>query len=161
MAREKIAPIQNQYIHLAGTTHDRPAGVPRLYLGPNHLLIMQLKSQRETARRFYYSDITALLLGVLLAFVFDALDRTVKAPQDIETHLGLPLLVPVHRSLDRRAPYVGEPALGPRRVSVRANIRRARAEGHAGTYLASRDAQTFLIIVSPVPRNPHRLGQIE
>lgn len=60
MAREKIAPIQNQYIHLAGTTHDRPAGVPRLYLGPNHLLIMQLKSQRETARRFYYSDITAL-----------------------------------------------------------------------------------------------------
>jgi succinoglycan biosynthesis transport protein ExoP len=36
--------------------------------------------------------ILALLLGVLLAFVFDALDRTVKAPQDIETHLGLPLL---------------------------------------------------------------------
>jgi len=38
------------------------------------------------------SVVLALLLGVLLAFVLDALDRTVKAPQDIESNLGLPLL---------------------------------------------------------------------
>jgi capsular exopolysaccharide synthesis family protein len=38
------------------------------------------------------SVVLALLLGVLLAFLLDALDRTVKAPQDIESNLGLPLL---------------------------------------------------------------------
>ena len=38
------------------------------------------------------SVVLALLSGVLLAFLLDALDRTVKAPQDIETNLGQALL---------------------------------------------------------------------
>ena len=60
MATEKTAPIQNDYIRLAGVTRDRPTGIPRLYLGPNHLLLLNRKSTREVARRFYYEDITAL-----------------------------------------------------------------------------------------------------
>lgn len=38
------------------------------------------------------SVVLALLSGVLLAFLLDALDRTVKAPQDVETNLGQALL---------------------------------------------------------------------
>lgn len=60
MATEKTAPIQNDYIRLAGVTRDRPTGIPQLYLGPNHLLLLNRKSTREVARRFYYEDITAL-----------------------------------------------------------------------------------------------------
>ncbi len=60
MVTEKSAPIKNDYIRLAGRIHDRSTGVPRLYLGPNHLLILKLKNRREVARRFYYEDITAL-----------------------------------------------------------------------------------------------------
>jgi capsular exopolysaccharide synthesis family protein len=41
---------------------------------------------------FAVAAVLALLLGVLLAFVLDALDRTLKSPEDIERHLGLPLL---------------------------------------------------------------------
>jgi capsular exopolysaccharide synthesis family protein len=38
------------------------------------------------------SVVFALLLGVVLALLLDVLDRTVKAPQDLETLLGVPLL---------------------------------------------------------------------
>ncbi len=38
------------------------------------------------------SLVLAVLLGVILALALDALDRTVKVPQDIESSLGLPLL---------------------------------------------------------------------
>lgn len=60
MATFNRAPIQNDYTRLAGRMHDRSTGIPRLYLGPNHLLILKLKNRREIARRFYYDDITAL-----------------------------------------------------------------------------------------------------
>jgi succinoglycan biosynthesis transport protein ExoP len=36
--------------------------------------------------------VLALLVGLLLSFVLDALDRTLKSPEDVERHLGLPLL---------------------------------------------------------------------
>lgn len=52
--------IRNDYTRLAGTPQEGSTGIQRLYLGQNHLLILQLKSNREVARRFYYSDITAL-----------------------------------------------------------------------------------------------------
>lgn len=60
MVVEKAAPIHNDYIRLAGTSRDRSTGVPRLYLGPNHLLLLNRRSTSEVARRIYYEDITAL-----------------------------------------------------------------------------------------------------
>ncbi len=56
----KNIPISNDYVRIAGSVHDRSTGIPRLYLGPNHLLILKLKNRCEVARRFYYDDIAAL-----------------------------------------------------------------------------------------------------
>jgi len=38
------------------------------------------------------ATVLALLIGLVLAFALDALDRTLKSPEDVERHLGLPLL---------------------------------------------------------------------
>ncbi len=45
----------------------------------------------------------SLGLGVLLAFIFDAMDQTLKSPVDVKTFLGLPLLgsIPRKRLLER------------------------------------------------------------
>jgi hypothetical protein len=53
--------IRNEYIPLSGTPRSESrTGAQRLYLGPNHLLCLRLAGHRELARRFYYTDITAL-----------------------------------------------------------------------------------------------------
>lgn len=36
--------------------------------------------------------VLALLIGLLLSFGLDALDRTIKSPEDVEQHLGVPLI---------------------------------------------------------------------
>lgn len=52
--------IKNDYTRLPGTFLATNLGVPRAYLGPNHVLYMRMLGIHEQARRFYYKDITAL-----------------------------------------------------------------------------------------------------
>lgn len=54
------APPANDYTPLAGAPRGGAGAGQRLYLGPNHVLILRLYGTTEEAHRFYYKDITAL-----------------------------------------------------------------------------------------------------
>lgn len=89
------------------------------------------------------TGIVALLLGVGLAFALDALDRTLKSQEDIEAHLGLPLLgmVPRFQPSGKRHPPDLYVAYHPRSTvaeacrTVRTNLLFAGAERELRTIL--------------------------
>jgi capsular exopolysaccharide synthesis family protein len=56
------------------------ARLPKVPVSPRKRLIIGL------------AVLLALLIGLSMAFALDALDRTLKSPEDVERHLGLPLL---------------------------------------------------------------------
>ena len=100
-----------------------------------------------------------LLLGVGLALLFDGLDRTVKAPQDIENTLGLPLLgVLPNFSVagKKRSPPDLAVAYHPRSTvaeacrAIRTNLTFAGADQPLGTLLLTsslpREGKTFCCV---------------
>jgi capsular polysaccharide biosynthesis protein len=50
--------------------------------------------------------VIGLLLGIGLAFLFEYFDKTVKTPDDIETHLGLSVLGTIPK-IDRKQKKIG------------------------------------------------------
>lgn len=107
------------------------ARLPRLAVSPRPRVTLLL------------TGIVALLLGVGLAFALDALDRTLKSQEDIETHLGLPLLgmVPRFQPSGKRHPPDLYVAYHPRSTvaeacrTVRTNLLFAGAERELRTIL--------------------------
>ncbi len=65
------------------------ARLPKVAISPRKRLIVGL------------AVVLALLVGLLLCFALDALDRTLKSPEDVERHLGLPLLGRLPRAESR------------------------------------------------------------
>jgi polysaccharide biosynthesis transport protein len=66
------------------------------------------------------AGLLSLLLGVLLAFALDALDRTLKTQEDVEAKLGIPFLGVM--------PHIADPAEGKLDLYVAENPQSAAAE---------------------------------
>jgi len=73
--------------------------------------------------------VLALLMGLLLAFSLDALDRTLKSPEDIERHIGLPVLGQLPRAQPGGVAGAARLSAGPPDLQVHNHPRWPLAEG--------------------------------
>jgi polysaccharide biosynthesis transport protein len=105
-------------------------------------LVPERPIKPEVNRIMRAAVLSGLLLGVILAFIIEALDRTIKSPEDIEKHLGLAVLGVI--------PSLG----GASRVQAFRNPRSAFSEAYRSVRTAlefstGEGAPRCLLITSP------------